>query len=168
MDEPRIETRPALRLAGVRARFVSALAADSDAPDVIGPLWGRLHEQLEGVTPVEPGVFYGWTTLAPEASRSRPDELEYVAGVEVAPDAQAPEGMVAVETAAGLYAVFEHRGPIWTFHDAVRWIYEEWLPASPYEGNGIGDLERYDARWAPDREDSVFEFLVGIRPRAAG
>ena len=41
------------RLAGVQARFVSALAPDSDAPNVVGPLWERLHEHLGEVEPVE-------------------------------------------------------------------------------------------------------------------
>ena len=107
-------------------------------------------------------MFYGWTYVLPAAERTREDEFGYVAGVEVEPGSAVPDGMVACEAAGGLYALFEHRGPIVGFHDLVVRIYREWLPASPYRGNGIGDLERYDERWSPDDEDSVFEFRIGI------
>jgi AraC family transcriptional regulator len=165
MLEPRIETQPVIHLVGLHAKFISVFAKDTNAPETIGPLWGALHDRLGELTPTEPGVFYGYTWLEPEENRSRPDELGYLAGVEVAPGSAVPDGMVALDTAPGLYAVFEHRGVIETFHDTVRSIYEEWLPRSGFVGNGAGDLERYGLGWAHDREDSVFEFRVGIRPR---
>ena len=34
-----------------------------------------------------------------------------------------------------------------------------------YQGNGLGDLERYDSRWIFDSEDSVFDIWVGIQAR---
>ena len=165
MLEPRIETLPAIRLLGVQATYISGLSPDTNAPETIGPLWGQLHERLGEITPAEPGVFYGWTFFRPPEQRARPDELEYVAGVEVAAEHTIPEGFAAVEAAGGLYAVFEHHGVMWTFHETVHRIYREWLPNSAYEGNGKGDLEHYDPRWVHDSEDSVYEFRVGSRPK---
>jgi AraC family transcriptional regulator len=108
-------------------------------------------------------VCYGYAYCLPEGERDRPDEVGYVAGVPVADDAPVPEGMVAKDMAGGLYAVFEHHGPIWTFDKTLHAVHRDWLPGSGYVGNGIADLERYDERWTMDGEDSVFEYWVGIK-----
>ncbi len=165
MQEPRIETLPAIPLVGLATTFVSALSEDSTAAQTIGPLWGGLIERLGEIAIAEEGALYGWTWILPPDQRSRPDELGYLAGAHVAPGAPVPEGMVSVEAAGGMYAVFEHHGPLEKFHDTVLWVYRDWLPNSPYEGNGKGDLERYDERWSPTGEDSIFDFRVGIRPK---
>ena len=165
MLTPRIETCSAIRLAGLQATFISGLSSDTTAPETIGTLWGALHQRLEEIDARESGVFYGWSYHLPPAERSRPDELGYVAGVEVAADFVAPEGMITLDTHEGLYAVFEHRGLMPGFADTLRAIYEDWLPGSGFVGNGQGDLEVYGSRWHHDREDSVFDYRVGIDRR---
>jgi len=165
VQEPRIEIYPRVHLVGLGTTFASILSGEDTARQAIGALWGRLHERVAEITAREPGVFYGWTWFLPPGLRSREDELGYVAGVEVASGAPVPEGMVSVEASEGLYAVFEHRGPLVTFHALILWIYREWLPSSPYRGNGRGDLECYDEGWKHDGEDSVFEFRVGVEER---
>ncbi len=167
MLEPRIETKPAILVMGLQAAFIAGRSPDSNAGEIVGPLWSRFHARQSEVEAVEPGVYVGWSFLGPPDQRAREDEVEYVAGVQVTPGCDVPDGMVAIETAAGLYAVFEHRGAMSEFAGLVRSIYGEWLPTSGCRGNGLGDLERYDSRGTDDgacaTEGSV-EYWLGIEP----
>lgn len=165
-EPPRVETKDPIRLIGMHGRFIVGTAPDSNAGEVVGPLWGRLIPRLSEIQRSDETLCYGYSYWGDPESRSRPDEVECVIGTPVAADAPVPEGMVAVETAGGLYAIFEHHGPIWTFPETLMKVYKEWLPKSAYEGSGIGDVEQYDERWSADGEDSVFEYWCGIKPKA--
>ncbi|MDJ0522983.1 MAG: GyrI-like domain-containing protein, partial [Planctomycetota bacterium] len=147
MLTPRIETKEPIHLIGLHARFIGGTSPDSNAGEVVGPLWGQFSARLQEIQRTDESVCYGYSCWGDPAERSRPDEVEYLAGAPAAADAPVPEGMVAVETAGGLYAVFEHHGPITTFHETLQAIYGEWLPSSEYEGSGLGDVEVYDERW---------------------
>ena len=162
MQPLRIESKPAMRLVGFRAPFISGLSAHTNAGEVIGPLWGRLIPQLESIPGRDETRCCGYTWCAPEAERADPDEMLYLAGVPVGDDAEVPAGFDAIETPEATYAVFEHHGPIERFGETLGAIYGTWLPASEYRSNGRGDLEIYDERWTPDGEDSVFEVWVGV------
>ena len=162
MQEPRIETKPPMRLIGLQAKFISGLSPDTNAPDVIGPLWGGLNARMAEIQRSDEKTCYGFCCAGDPAERTRPDELLYLAGAPVAADAPVPEGLVAAETAGGQYAVFEHRGPIWNLGATIKAIYEEWLPTSGYRCSDRGDIELYDERWSADGEDSVLEYWLGI------
>lgn len=165
MLEPRIETKAAIPLMGMETTFISAMSPDSNAAEVIGPHWERFNARRPEITGVAPEVSYGFLCYGDAPNPARDDEYRYLAGLEVAPGTEVLEGMITVEIPADLFAVFEHKGPIWTFHQTLQQIYQEWLPASDYEGNGLGDVERYDPRWVFDSEDSVFEYWVGVKPK---
>lgn len=156
-----------MRLVGVQAPFIRAQSKDTNAGAVIGPLWGRLHEHLDRIAREDPATLYGYSCFGVPTRRTHPDEVLYLAGARVAPGGDVPDGLDVVETAAGMYAIFEHRGPIWHLGETVRAIYRDWLPGSGYRGNGRGDVEVYDERWSADGADSVLEYWVGVE-RAAG
>ncbi len=162
MDPVRIEEKPALRLIGLRCRFRNGRLPDSNAGEVVGPTWGALHPRLAEIDATDRSVLYGYTWFAADD----PEECEYIAGAPVGPDAEVPDGMEAVETAASTYAVFEHHGHMMGFGDTIRAIYDEWLPNSDYVGNGEGDVELYDERWNMEGEGSVMEYWVGIKPKS--
>ena len=166
MQEPRIETKDPIRLIGMPGRFIVGTSPETNAGEVIGPLWGQLNARMAEIERADESACYGYSCWGDPAERSRPDEVEYLAGAPATADAPVPEGMLAVETAGGLYAVFEHRGPIWNLGATILAIYNEWLPQSEYEGNGKGDVELYDDRWSADGEDSVLEYWCGIKPKA--
>lgn len=164
MLKPRLETKSSIPLIGMHATFISGLAPDTNAPQVIGPLWERFNARRGSLPARHPEVSYGYLCYGEAPNPEREDEFNYLAGIEVDPEAPVPEGMEAVAIPEGLYAVFEHVGPIWTFQETLRQIYSAWLPASDYACSGLGDVERYDERWSPDGEDSVFEYWVGVEP----
>lgn len=160
MDPVRVEEKSPLRLIGMRCRFRNGRLPDSNAGEIVGPTWGRLHTRLAEIDAADRSVLYGYSWFA----RDDPEDCEYIAGAPVGPDAEVPEGMEAVETAGALYAVFEHRGSMMGFRDTLLAAYDEWLPDSGYVGNGLGDVEVYDERWSMDGEDSVMEYWVGVKP----
>jgi AraC family transcriptional regulator len=167
MQEPRIETKAPIRLVGLQTTFISGLSPDTNAPEVIGPLWGGLNARMAEIQRSDEKTCYGYSCYGAPAERTRDDELLYLAGAPVAADAPVPEGLVSVETAGGLYAVFEHRGPIWNLGATIKAIYAEWLPNSGYQGSDKGDVELYDERWSADGEDSILEYWVGIEKAPA-
>ncbi len=166
MQAPRIETKSPIRLIGLHSRYIRGTAPDTNAGEVVGPLWGQLNERMAEIERSDHKTCYGYSYWGDEAARSRPDEVECIVGAPATADAPVPNGMVAIETAGGLYAVFEHRGPIWNLGKTILAVYEDWLPKSDYEGSGLGDVELYDERWSADGEDSICEYWCGIKPRA--
>lgn len=166
MQTPRVEEKSPLRLVGLQAAFISGLSPDTNAAEVIGPLWGTLHSRIAEIQRSDPTICYGYCCFGVPSEPRHPDEILYLAGVPVAAGAPVPAGLESIETAAGLYAVFEHRGPIWTLGTTLKAIYGDWLPTSGYRGSGKGDVEVYRQDWAADAEDSVMEYWVGIEAAA--
>lgn len=160
MEPVRIEEKQPIRVIGLRARFRNGRLPDSNAGEIVGPLWGQLHGRLGEIDASDSSVLYGYTWLADD-----PDECEYIAGAPTKADASVPEGMEAIETAGALYAVFEHKGSMMGFGGTLQAIYADWLPGSDYVGNGLGDVEVYDERWSMDGADSVMEYWVGVKPK---
>ena len=60
------------------------------------------------------------------------------------------------------YAVFTHRGRIENIGITCGEIYREWLPVSRYEHAQAPDVELYDHRFCPDRDDSEMEYWVPV------
>ncbi len=58
--------------------------------------------------------------------------FEKWATMEVTPEAALPEGMEALQVPPGMYAVFHHIGSIHTARATFAYIFDDWLPRSPY------------------------------------
>jgi predicted transcriptional regulator YdeE len=116
-----IETRPAMRLIGMAERL------DPMRTDW-ARLWGeRFEPQMEVLGPLMRGpacygLFY---------DTGQPPLTEFVGAVMVAPDAEAPSGLVAKDVPAGDYACFECTLP--TIGQTWDAIFRTWLPASEYD-----------------------------------
>lgn len=166
MSEPVIQRCPAWTILGYEGAFRHALSPEANNQQVIPELWNRLcgdpvlfdEMQIGNATY---GVIYG----RPETQRSHPDELQYIAGVKVEATVEPREGLSKHEIPESWFAVFSHHGPMERIHETVRWIYRQWLPASDYEHAGVADVEIYDQRFQPGREDSVMEYSISVRPR---
>lgn len=130
---------------------------------IIGPLWGefvaRAGEIPHRLGHALVGIIYG----RPEAERSHPHELEYIAAAPVSSTGEIPAAMVAWTVPATTFAVFEHHGPIDRISRTVRQIYRQWLPASEYEHTGIADVELYDERFCVDGRESVMEYWITVK-----
>jgi predicted transcriptional regulator YdeE/DNA-binding transcriptional MerR regulator len=89
-------------------------------------------------------------------------EFQYIAGMQVASEADVPEGMVITKVPAGEYAVFEHHGALEKLGQTYEYIYQSWLPASGYKVATPLDYELYDDKFNDFQEDSILYLYVPI------
>ena len=167
MIEARIVESPAMTFVGLEVSFNHGLSKDSTAAQVIGPLWGqfgcRAEEVANRVGREMHGVIYG----RPETERKHPDELQYIAAVQVSAADKLPPNMVARTIPAATYAVFLHRGPIQGITNTVREIYREWIPQSGYQHAEIADIELYDSRFDCESPTSEMEYWISVVPKGS-
>jgi AraC family transcriptional regulator len=161
----KIVQKPAMRFVGLERSFLHGLSKDSTAGEVIGPLWDefccRAEEAPHRIGEAMYGVIYG----RPEPERKHPDELQYIAGVQVSQVGKRPSGMVSRTVPAATYATFIHRGPIDKISETVREIYRVWLPQSGYEHAQIADIELYDSRFDCESDASEMEYWISVIPK---
>lgn len=162
--KPEIVALPARTFAGIQARFISARSADANNLRVIPALWGEFFARIRELRPVEPGVFHGLCDCGAAIGEtiSRPDEVFYLAGVQVAPESSVPAGMSNWESPAGTYAKFILRGRVERIGAAMDYIYGTWLPSSDYVSDAGPDLERYDSNFDPTSADSTLEIYIPV------
>lgn len=161
---PAIVPLPPRQFAGLPARFISAASPAATHLKVIPKLWRTFNFRVAETRPVEPGIVYGLCACdSPLGEKSnQPDELFYLAAVEVVPGTKPPPGMVIWPSAGGTYAKFVHRGRIQGIGTTMRFIHEEWLPGSGYALAPGPDIERYDRRFDPASDASHLEIFIPV------
>lgn len=149
---PEIVTLPPRTFAGLETRFTSALSPESNNMDVIPRLWGTFFPRMGELPALVPGHAFGLSDCPEqrELTDLGPEELLYLAAVEV-PKAYAPKPPFTVWcTPGGTYARFTHRGPIEAFSATMGFIYGRWLPESGHQRGPGPDIEHYDERFCPE------------------
>jgi len=152
--EPRlVERTEPLRLVGW------GVGADFEDDTPIVALWEAVLEALERGGGV-PETLYGVAAASQERLELGPEQtLAYVAAVE---DGGAVFGARALEVTVepGLYAVFDHRGPLDQIVETVNYAWASWLPRSGRRAMGC-DLEVVP-REAMASEEPRMELWVGV------
>ena len=122
LSEPRIETRPAMRIAGLMDRHEMTMGASIPAQ------WQRFNDYCGNVPGEVPGVTYGL------CGEFFVDEgvFEYMSGMEVSETAELPREFKLITVPAQRYARLAHRGHITTIRSTIGAVFEEWLPRSGY------------------------------------
>lgn len=159
-----VQLPPAL-FGGLETRFVTVMSNETNNLEVIPALWQRFISRLGELTPVEPGISYGLCEVSEsqKVPALRPNEALYLAGIKIQSDQTLPPDMASWRTPGGLHAKFLHLGPIANLGQTIGKIYSQWLPASGFS-RGVGpDVERYDSRFHPTRNDSVVEISIPVR-----
>jgi AraC family transcriptional regulator len=165
-QEPRLVTLTATKVVGLQRKFIHGLSPDTTAPQVIGPLWLEFSPLKETVPNRVPGgPSFGLIWGGEKSTRSHPDELNYLACVEVTSLDDIPEGMSSREMPEVPYAVVTHRGPIGKIAETLKWLYETWLPESGFEHSGLADIELYDERFGGELETSEMDYFISIRSK---
>lgn len=89
--------------------------------------------------------------------------ISYLTAVPVSiVDSRLPQGMVAQEIPAGLWAVFTHRGSVDRLDESYQHIWGSWLPRSGYIPAEAPDYEVYDSRYDPDSETSEIDICIPV------
>ena len=118
LQEPRLQDRRALLVAGLRQHYTSETVNDIPA------LWRRLPF---GKIPTQLGhMAYGVLFTQSDAAGG----FDYLAGVEVSGVSMVLADLTYVKIPAQKYAIFCHRGHVSKLKDTAAAIWHEWLPAS--------------------------------------
>lgn len=131
--EPRIETQPAIILAGIRQRH------DCRSPVGIPAQWQRFLPHLgtirHQIGPTAFGACYGF------------DETDgcfnYLCSVQVEHDGNLPEGFESLHLPETKVAVFRHAEHVAAIRNTMAAIWNQWLPRSGYRPAASATLECY-------------------------
>ena len=167
MPQPLIVEKAELKVIGCEAAFLHALSPEATNLQVIGPLWDKLIGRADRIPSRIGGEMFGIIHGRPETERTHPDEMQYIAAVQVGSTGEVPGGMVSWTVPAGTFAVWTHRGPIGTIGETVSSISREWLPQSAYQHAGTADVELYDHRFCCDGADSEMEIWIPVTPQVS-
>ena len=131
--DTRIVDHPAFRLVGHAARVpLSHRGANPSIQQHIAALPQAEHRRLKALSNTEPaGLLAVSDDLDPD--RTEGSELTYLHGVAVSLETTAPDGLDAIEVAAGRWAVFRTEGPHpQALQETWAATATEWFPSNPW------------------------------------
>ena len=155
VQQPAPVMRAGFAVAGASARF------NDETKNKIPALWDRLVPSLP-LAGQRGSRTYGvcWGGLASDGS------FRYMAGVEVAPDAQLPEGLELWPVAEQTYLIFRQTLDAGELHPQMRAateaIWSKILPNARYKHANGQDFEAYAEDFAPGKAGAVVEYYVPI------
>jgi predicted transcriptional regulator YdeE len=144
------------RLVGVSCEFVASMDANSDASEVIPPIWAILDELVH-----KNDLDHSWS-LAVMTPSETPGKMTYTASVPAEEAIETPEGMVEVLFGGGTFVGCEHVGSLDTFGATTAWFYSEFLPGSTFQMIDGPHLEIYDERFDIGSPSSIVTICVPI------
>jgi AraC family transcriptional regulator len=151
MQEPKIVSRPALTIVGMKYR-------GKNEHDEIYDMWQAFIPKAAAITHrITRFVAYG----AMDNRDQESGEFDYLAGFEVDSPDDMPEGMVCWEIPATRYAVFACT--LSTIGQAFNDAYQTWLPQSGYERACGPEFEFYDKDYNPADEHSTMYVYIPIQ-----
>ncbi|MGF1623849.1 MAG: GyrI-like domain-containing protein [Alphaproteobacteria bacterium] len=137
---PRFVDGKAMRIVGIRQTHVGSNAG-------IPAQWLRFAPHIGRVPGEVDGAAYG---VCIDRCSGDGQSFDYIAGVEVASTAAAPEGLSPLSLPARRYAVFHHPGHVSSLPDTIEAIWRTWLPGSGEQPAGEpAFLERYGEAFDP-------------------
>ncbi|MEO0736557.1 MAG: AraC family transcriptional regulator [Cyanobacteria bacterium J06649_12] len=152
LTAPRVETLANKRLVGMVERYNLESAAG------IPSQWQRFVPYLDNlpnkVGSAAYGVCYNYT---------EDGVFDYLSGVEVQTENDAPFGLVQLNLPEQKYAVFSHNGHISEIRSVISAIWCDGLPQSGYEAAAGPTLEKYDETFDSETGLGGFEIWVSIK-----
>lgn len=165
MLNPTFVQEPARTVAGLSARFTSAMAPTADNLQVIPALWDRVSPYLHALPRTDHAQSFGVIDAHSEQADSE-GALNYLACAQIELGTAIPTELELRQLPGGLYARFTHTGPLAEIGRTMRQIYVDWLPQSGYALDQRPDLELYDSRFRPDLGQTVFDVLIPVQKQA--
>jgi hypothetical protein len=162
MSEIKVAEFPARVLIGKSADFYGAMSPKFNGQEVLGPIWGLMNSMREPLGLPERTTMIGATR--PAASAEAADGLlnQFVGYVvdEVPADLQ---GLEILEIECGLFASYEHVGPMEKLVEGVQKFYGELLPGSGCTQRPGLHLEIYDERFDMSDPQSVMTIAAPVQ-----
>lgn len=163
--KPEIIPLQALNLLGLSVRFIPPISAAANNLEVIPRLYERFHLILHTLPLQQDKFIYGAARCPAETKPHYPDELEYLASINVDPGVKPEKPLELWSIPAGTYACFTHRGPVTQLGETINYAFGTWLPHSPYVLREGPNLDRQDERFRHGGKDCEFDFLIPVRPK---
>lgn len=155
--EPELIELPRMTLVGLETSFYGVASEKNNLGDKLPHLWSTFLARLHEVPAARPSVCYGVVRTV-----ARSEQLDYLAGVEVANRGAAPKGMRLTTLPASCYAQFTHRGFPKDLNATVDYIYGNWLLRAGLRHTYGADLESYGADYVPDSQDSIIRYAIPV------
>lgn len=140
---------PERKIVGLKRNFIGAGHPNSNAMQVIGPLWGEMSKLFFSLGLTDDEYPLGVGAMWP-AESGEPEEMTYFAGYEVTEVGEELGGLEALTVPAGNYASMTHPGSMENFSETVIFFYSDLLPNSGHQRRAGMDLELYIETGAPD------------------
>jgi AraC family transcriptional regulator len=138
LSQPRIVEGRSMRIAGIGREYTF------DQMNEIPALWDQFVPQIDRIPGQGGRIAYGvcYKALNPETG------FGYLAGIEVAPDADIPADLNEFNIPALRYVVFQHEGHVSRIPETMDAIENDWLPNSGHAFSDTGPqgllfFERY-------------------------
>lgn len=149
---PVIERLSALRFAGLAERI------DMSNPGGFAALWQRFGPHLGHIPGAAGPAAYGIVASADDST------CDYLAGIELRPGADLPEGLTEVQAPARRWARFNHPGHVATIRSTIRAIYDQWLPGSgEQQADEVSFIEYYGPDFDPGTGRGTCEIWIGLK-----
>lgn len=147
---------PSRVILGLSRPFIAGTHPDTNAPEVIGPLWGEMSKLYFSMSLDRSSNPIGVGAMWPDLTKG-PGHMVYFAGYEVDSAPQDLGGLEVLEIEAANYAFVEHLGPIDQLPSVISNFYTDLLPTSGIQRRVGMDLELY-----AENEDPTQPTLVTI------
>lgn len=142
-----IVTKPAFTVLGMVER-------GKNGPKFIHPLWERYMKRFDDIkNKRKSNVGYGVMDNYDNAT----EEFDYLAGIEVEPGTEAPEGFTTWDIPNQTYAVIACTIP--TIGEVYQLFYQEWLPKEGYQRTDGPEFEFYPENFENIETDTIFLYL---------
>jgi len=163
--KPVIVELPVLHLLGLSARFIRPMAPAADNLDVVPKLYARFCPLISTLPQPQDQYVYGAARCPADSARRHPDELEYLASVNVPAGTKPPAGMDLWKIPASAYACFTHRGPVSRLAETINYAFGTWLPRSKFVHADSPNLDRQDERFGDGGAGCEFDFLMPVKAK---
>ena len=134
---------PKRTLLGLKRPFISATSPNSNAPQVIGPLWGEMSKKFFSMQLSRDDYPVGVGAMWRDEAFEQDGSMIYFAGYEVH---EVPEDLGELELLVlepTKYAFIEHNGPMSELPNVITNFYTKLLPESNLDRRVGMDLEIY-------------------------
>jgi AraC family transcriptional regulator len=151
---PTIESRPAIRLAGLNQHYTGATLS------MIPDQWTRFHPFIETMAEGRPGESFAVVGRMDDGA----DGFDYFASLPLAPGAELLPGLTEMTLPAARYARVRHDGHVSQLRATCAAAFGDWLPASGLEPDHtyFSFLEYYGPDFSPQTGLGTIEVWIAL------
>lgn len=127
----------------------------------IPALWQRFHQRKSEINSAELGAAVG--IIDQISSNQQEESLEYVAGIMVNGESDAPDDFVWRKIPEGEYAEFVHKGSVRQIAHTMNYIYGSWLPKSGRTRRDGPEFSIRDENFDPQSDDGEIRIYIPLQ-----